>query len=686
MLYELLTGHRAFAGATVADTVSAILDKDPPELSLADRHIPPGLARIVDRCLEKDPAARFQSTRDLTFALEALDSHSASDGPAAPAHTRERAWQVVAAILTVVATVALWGWWGRTRSTAPSPQPPLPIDLDLGPDVSFESSIGPAAILSPDGTRLVFVSEGFNDVSRLLTKRLDEPTATVLVGTEGAYGPFFSPDGLWVGFFAGGKLKKTRMDGGQPVELWDAPAGRGASWSDDGSIIAALDTGSGLARIPGDGGKSTPVTTVELGETGHRWPHVLPAAKAVLFTANYVRSSFEDSKIVVVSLEGGQRKTLLEHAGMYPRYLPSGDVVFVRRGTLLALPFDLGRLEFSGAPKRVLEDVASDQSFGFAQVDVSRNGTLLYHRGRTLGLTTIQWLDGAGNTESLRAEPALYSTPRVSPDGSRLAVVVAEGSNAGIWVYNLRSGTKTAVTSGPGVNSYPVWSRDGYLVFQSPGGAMVWAPADAAHGPRPFTKGGRQLPSSFTPDGKRLAFFEQAPDGGTLIQTVLVRNDSGEPQTGEPELFLRTSASNPFPAFSPDGRWLAYSSADSGGYEVYVRAFPDKGTKWPISTRGGNMPMWSSNRKELFYRTDDGRIMVASYTVTGDSFVPDTPRVWSDKRLANTGLTLNLDLAPDGKHFAVLMPADNPEPRETRGHVTLMLNFFDELRRRAPGK
>lgn len=195
-----------------------------------------------------------------------------------------------------------------------------------------------------------------------------------------------------------------------------------------------------------------------------------------------------------------------------------------------------------------------------------------------------------------------------------------------------------------------------------------------------MTKGPRlQFPASFTPDGSRLAFYEEKPGGGAVIRTVPLKASSGQPQAGEPELFLETPTGNPYPAFSPDGRWLAYASAESG---VYVRAFPDRGTKRLISTSGGNFPVWSRNGKELFYRTEDQRIMVAAYEVNGDSFVADTPRAWSERQIANTGLTPNFDLAPDGRRFAVLMPADSPEPQESRSHVTLLLNFFDEVRRR----
>ncbi len=304
--------------------------------------------------------------------------------------------------------------------------------------------------------------------------------------------------------------------------------------------------------------------------------------------------------------------------------------------------------------------------------------------GRTQGLTTIQWLDGAGKTESVRDEPGLYQMPRVSPDGSRLALSVTEGPDAAVWVYDSRRGTRTRLTAGPGVNTDPVWSPDGrYIVFHAAGGGIFWTPADGADKPKPLIKSQRlQFPASFTPDGSRLALFESEPSGRGLIKTVPLQNNSGQPLAGEPELFLETPTANYYPAFSPDGRWLAYASAESGVYEVYVRAFPDRGTKWLISTSGGNFPVWSRNGKELFYRTEDQRIMVVTYTAKGDSFVADTPRVWSERQLANTGLTLNFDLAPDGKRFAVLMPADAPEPRETRSHITLVLNFFDEVRRR----
>jgi serine/threonine-protein kinase len=214
---------------------------------------------------------------------------------------------------------------------------------------------------------------------------------------------------------------------------------------------------------------------------------------------------------------------------------------------------------------------------------------------------------------------------------------------------------------------------------------MSWTSSDGAHPPEPLIKGAFLTPASFTADGKRLLFFEQKPGSGSLIKTVEVKNESGRPQVGEPQLFLETPSTNPFPAFSPDGRWVAYASAEAGVYEVYVRAFPDSGTRrFPVSTNGGNIATWSSNGRELFYLNEDRRIMVASYTVKASSFILDPPRLWSDKQLANIGISSSFDLTPSGKRFAVLMPAEASSSREPQNHITLVLNFFDELRRRVP--
>jgi serine/threonine-protein kinase len=261
---------------------------------------------------------------------------------------------------------------------------------------------------------------------------------------------------------------------------------------------------------------------------------------------------------------------------------------------------------------------------------------------------------------------------------------VSHGPSADLWIYDWQRGSKTRLTDGKSVYAYPVWSPDGrYVVFSSSGG-MFWTRADGAGKPQPLTVSkALQSPASFTPDGRRLVFAELSPAGG-LIQTVRLDGGSGQLRANKPEVFLQTSSAQPFPAFSPDGRWLAYTDTESGSYEVYVRAFPDKGTRWLISNGGGMMPVWSKNGRELFYRTEDSRIMVATYTVKGETFVADKPRVWSEKRLANTGLTPNFDLAPDGKRFAVLMAAEGSESTEVQGHVTLMTNFFDELRRIAP--
>jgi serine/threonine-protein kinase len=671
VLYEMLTGRRLFQGEAISDTLAEVLTKDPEW-----RRVPAKLQRLLKSCLEKDPKRRLRDIGDTWRLLE--------DAPEARRPRSRRPW-IAVAVLAIALSISLWALWRAARPAETRPQTAVRLDLDLGPDVSLGSSTGAAVILSPDGTRLAFVSLGADGIRRLFTRRLDQPKTDKMPGTEGAYAPFFSPDGQWVGFFAQGKLKKTRIDAGDPVALCDAPQGRGASWSEDGSIIAALDPQQGLSQVPAEGGKPVTLTELSPGDISNRWPQVLPGGKAVVFMTGIEYANFEGSGIAVVTMNDHRKKILLEHAGMYPRYLPSGHLAYVAKGMMFAAPFDLDRLEVRDAFVPI-QEVSSNLNLGYAQFDLSRTGTLAYRSGRTEGLRTIQWLDGEGKTTTFAAEPAGYVYPRLSPDGSRLVLQVAQGASSNLWIYDWRRGSKTRLTNGL-VASNPVWSPDGdFIVFRSATG-ISWTRADGAATPQALIEAKVfQLPTSFAPDGKRLAFSESVPGSGCDIRTVPVENVSGQLRAGTSEIFVKTTTANAFAAFSPDGRWLAYADADAGTYEVFVRAFPDRGGKVQISNAGGTMPIWSQIGNELFYRTEDHRIMVVHYTLRGDSFVPDKPRLWCGTRLANLGLAVNYDLAPDGKRFVVLMPADSPEPREMQSHVTLVVNFFDEVRRRVAGQ
>jgi serine/threonine-protein kinase len=430
----------------------------------------------------------------------------------------------------------------------------------------------------------------------------------------------------------------------------------------------------------------TAVTELQSGENSHRWPQILPGGKSVLFSVNTSFGNFDEATIAVVSLQDRRTRIVMEHAGMYPQYLPSGHLTYVKKTTLFAVPFDLEGLEVRGNPTPILEEVSSDPNFGFAEIVASRTGSALFRRGRAEGLQLVQWLNEAGGIEPLLPQPAPYQFVRLSRDGNRIATVVPDGPSSVLWIYDWQRGARTRLTIGAGVNTYPVWSPDGqYVVYQAAGGIFA-SRADGAGTPQQLTRNKfLQCPGSFSPDGKRLVFSQANAGLGASLQTVALETTEGHLQASEPQLFLNLRSINAYPAFSPDGRWLAYASSESGLYEVYVRAYPDKGSQFHVSTNGGTMPVWSPNGRELFYRTEDQRIMVTSYAVKGDSFVAEKPRIWSEKPLANLGLTPNFDLAPDGKRFAVVMPAERPDPREARSHVTLVFNFFDEVRRRTSG-
>ena len=674
ILYELLTGERMFKGNDFADTLVQVLTK-PPDL---DR-IPVKARRLMAECLQKDPKHRLRDIGDARRLL--TESESTSQ----PARRLSLGW-IAAVVIAVVLGATLW----RTGRFGDPPFKPLVrLDVALGTDISQGSRSGPDVIISPDGARLVYVSQ-----NRLFTRRLDQSNARELAGTEEAFAPFFSPDGRWVAFFAGGKLKKISVEGGAAIPLCNVVNGRGGAWGEDGNIIEAAGGISGLERVPATGGTPTPVTELAQGEATHRWPQILPGGKAVLFTSNNGSdgSSYDAAKIEVMSLADHRRKVLEQ--GMFGRYVApsrdgahdSGYLLYVDRGALFAVPFDSEALEVRGTPVPVLEEIASSTNFGFAEFDFSPvNGTLVYRSGGRSGgeLRTIQWLDSRGKIQPLLSKPDTYEVPRISPDGQRLALSVA----ADIFVYDLQRDNLTRLTFDR--QSWgPLWYPDGrYIVFHSPEG-MSWTRSDGAAKTKPLIQGTQgQSPWSFTRDGKNLVFQQGNAKNDWDLWTVPVESDSTGLRAGKPQPFLQTAFNEREASFSPDGRWLAYASDESGIHQVYVRAFPDNGIKRQVSSDGGLYPVWSRNGRELFYLTEDSAmIMVAAYTVNGDSFMPNKPRVWSEKPLANLGfLGINYDVAPDGKRIVALMPTEaTPGGKQAQNQVTFLLNFADELRRRVP--
>lgn len=343
------------------------------------------------------------------------------------------------------------------------------------------------------------------------------------------------------------------------------------SWGEDGNIVAALQPQTGLSQVPSGGGQAVPVTNLNLqvGENTHRWPHLLPGGKAALFNASISQGFFDEAEIAIVSLKDHRRKTVLEHGGMYPRYLSSGHLVYVTKGTLFAVLFDLDRLEVRGAATPLME-ISSNPSLGTAQLDFSRNGTLAYRTGGTEVLRTMQWVDAAGKTVSLMSEPGIYQNLRLSPDGSLLAYVGSQSSD--LWIYDLQRGSKSRLTNGQYAFNQ-VWSPDGgFLVFSFPGG-MFWRRADGAGKPQPLMRGNAyQMPTSFTPDGARLAYSEQTPGAEAEIRTIRVESNSGQLHAADSQLILKTSSFLAFPAFSPDGRWLAYADAEAAGGMFWTQA------------------------------------------------------------------------------------------------------------------
>ncbi|HEV3332467.1 MAG TPA: winged helix-turn-helix domain-containing protein [Bryobacteraceae bacterium] len=610
-------------------------------------------------------------------------------------------WMVVGASLATVGISGALLW----RATRPPDRPLIRFSVDLGPEAiqgRAESGEFFRPIISPDGTRLVFPAKAEDGRERLAVRRLDQSTATMLAGTEGAVDPFISPDGQWIGFFAGQKLKKIPLLGGVVVSLCNTSGlERGASWAEDGAIIANLDN-SHLFRVPATGGEPQLIgKPEEHGERTWRWPQVLPGGKNVLFTGFVAASAAaaDSANIEVLSLKSGRVK-VVRRGGSFARYLPSGHLIYFRQGTLYGEPFDPERLETRGPPVPLLEDLADSESATLGLVSFSGTGILLYARtARPVGAAPLVWLDSTGKSQSVVSPSMNLSrqaeTPRLSPDGSRLALAVA----GDLSVHDLQRGTVTRLTFDGAMNRQPTWTPDGQHLAYSSGAltgdgefGLWWIRSDGSSQPQRLV--GERTPlqvSSISPDGRTVAFVRTGKDRSFEIWTLpLDLSDPDHPKTGKPEPFASESLSQVDPAFSPDGRWIAYVSTNGAGLggQISVRPFPSgpSAGRWPVSESGAKFPVWSRNRKELFYLNSDNHIMVARYTANEHSFVPEKSRQWSPAPLfrpMNNGLW-NLDVAPDGRRFVVLTPPESKSQEPATVHATILLNFFDELRRRLP--
>lgn len=681
ILYEMLSGKHSFTGESAVELMNAILKEEPPDLPETSHKIPPQLERIVRRCLEKRPERRFQSASDLGFALETLSTPSgdhltASAKAAYPSAVakrggwRERIAWIGAGVFAFLSLALAVAFFNRPAMKVEA------MRFSVHPPAKATSVHDPT--ISPDGTRLALVAttEG---KTLLWVRPLSSLAAQPLPGTEGASFPFWSPDSQFIGFFAQGKLKKIALSGGPPTMLGDAPDSRGGAWSRDGVILFSPGWNMGVHRVSAAGGAAEVVTTPDSSrqENGHFWPSFLPDRRHFLYLA--FGSKPDEIGIYLASLDGRERQWLLpaDSNAVYAASEREGFLLFVREGTLLAQPFDAAERRLTGEPFRLADQIQINAFSEEGVFSVSENGVLVYTASGSSGSQQLSWFDRAGKSLGVIGLPGIDLRPALSPDERRVAVsrLDLQTRNADIWLLDLARGTELRFTLDAAGDYVPVWSPDGSRIVWSSnreGLANLYQKSSSGSGQDELLlkADNWKWVSDWSGDGKFILYGENNPKTQADLWILPLEGER------KPFAYAQTPFNEIHGRFSPDRRWIAYTSDESGSLEVYVQAFPTPGGKWRISTNGGYEARWRRDGKELFYISGDRKLM-ALEVKTGGTFEPGIPIVLFDLSVAGRLRPGGYAVTGDGQRFLFVTRGEET----AASSLAVVLNWTAELKK-----
>jgi serine/threonine protein kinase/WD40 repeat protein len=683
--YEMLTGRRAFDGSEIAEVLAGVI-KSEPDWQALPADVPPVVRVCLQRCLRKDARQRLRDIGDFRLALDGAFELPAriQDASAVEARRQPRIWErpryliATAAILVLVTGLAVWSLT-RPRPPLARPSTRFTIALPSTEQINAEGNVAQPMALSRDGRRLFYVATR-GKTSELYSRSLDQLNWTAVRAFQDR-SLFLSPDGEWAGFLDTGDntVKKAPLNGGPTAsicKLSTAGVFRGATWGETGLIVFATTATPGLMQVASSGGLPTPVTSPS-GEI-HMHPYFLPGGKALLFT---IRRAGEPDRVAAVSINAGKPQVLLE--GSSPRFAPTGHLLFLREAALWAVAFDAQGFRFLGDAVPVLEDVTI--AGGAAVFDLSNDGSLVYSAASIDAASdrTLVSTDRNGREQPIGAPARAYSWPRLSPDGTRLAVTALD-QERDIWIWDFRRPGLTRFTSGRSSERSPIWTPDGrHLVFSSDrdGPRNLFSQLSDGTGPlvRLTDTPNLKDPFSVSPDGKRLVFGEQMQRFDLLTLSL-----TGEPR---PEVLIQTSFGDRDAEISPDGRWLAYASDESGRFEIYVRPFPKVNDgRFQISTNGGGGAVWSRSRSELFYQTRAGDVFSVPFQ-TAPTFVAGAPsKLFDGSQYVSSGFGRMYDVSPDGQRFLMLKSNDSATQAAVPASLVVVLNWTEELKARVPVK